>query len=105
MRYEYEVAGRVLEGDRVAFGYTGSSARKFHKEIHDALATGVQVAVRYDPNKPARAVLGYGMNQSIVFLLIFGAVWTVFTVGIYALFAIGERGAGAFLESIVIYGR
>ena len=103
--YEYDVMGRRLTSDRVAFGYSGSSSYGFHKEIHDALPAGATVAVRYDPSKPERAALSYGLNQSILFLLIFGAVWTFFTVGMIAMFWISEQGAGGLLQNMNVYDR
>ena len=64
---------------------------------------GAQVAVRYDPSKPDRAVLSYGVNRSILFIVIFGAIWTIFTVGIASLFFLSESGAGSLLDNILIY--
>lgn len=105
LRYAYNVAGRDYEGDRIAFGYSASSGRAFHYEIYEALPAGSQVAVRYDGNDPARAVLAFGVNRSILFLLIFGGVWTMFTLGMAAMFWLMEKGAGGFLENIIVYSR
>ncbi|HRX38868.1 MAG: DUF3592 domain-containing protein [Parvularculaceae bacterium] len=105
VRYSYEVMGRVLTGERIAFGYTASSGESFHRDIYNALPVNTQVAVRYDPANPERAVLAYGMNQSIVFLLIFGAVWTMFTVGMIAMFWLSGQGGGSLLDNIIIYQR
>ncbi len=105
VRYSYNAAGRELTGDKIAFGYMGSSGETFHRQIHEALPVNAQVAVRYDPQKPERAVLSFGVNQSIVFLLIFGAVWTMFTVGFIAMFVLSNKGAGALLENFLIYSR
>ncbi len=33
LRYDYAVAGRGYEGERIAFGYSASSGRAFHREI------------------------------------------------------------------------
>ncbi|MEQ8178504.1 MAG: DUF3592 domain-containing protein [Amphiplicatus sp.] len=105
LRYAYNVAGRDYEGDKIAFGYSASSGRAFHREIYEALPAGSQVAVRYDESDPARAVLAFGVNQSILFLLIFGGVWTLFTLGMAAMFWLGEKGAGGLLQNIIIYAR
>ncbi len=64
-----------------------------------------QIAVRYDPNDPARAALSFGINQSILFLLIFGGVWTVLTLGTALLFWLGAKGAGGLLANVVVYSR
>ncbi len=103
--YTYNALGREIAGDKIAFGYSGSSSEKFHRDIYNALPAGAQVAVRYDPSKPERAVLSFGVNQSIKFLLIFGAVWTMFTLGMVAMFWLGGQGATTLLENMVVYSR
>lgn len=103
--YAYNVLGRDYAGEKIAFGYSGSSSYNFHHDIYDALPDGAEVAVRYDPQRPERAVLSFGLNQSIMFLLIFGAVWTVFTLGMVAMFWLSGQGAGGLLDNMVIYSR
>ncbi|MEZ5894385.1 MAG: DUF3592 domain-containing protein [Parvularculaceae bacterium] len=103
VEYKYNPDGIERTGDKIAFGYAGSSSRKFHEEIYEALPVGTQVAVRYDPNNPDRAALSHGVNQSIIFMLIFGAVWTMFTLGMVAMFTLGEQGAGSLLANMTIY--
>ncbi|WP_425410138.1 DUF3592 domain-containing protein [Hyphococcus sp.] len=105
VRYTYNANGREIEGKKIAFGYSGSSSRKFHSDIHSALPSGAQVAVRYDPSKPERAVLSFGVNQSIKFLLIFGAVWTMFTAGMIAIFWMSGQGATTLLDNMIVYSR
>lgn len=105
LKYDYNVAGRDYTGDKIAFGYSASSGRAFHREIYEALPLNAQVAVRYDPNDPSRAALSFGVNQSILFLLIFGGVWTIFTLGMGAMFWMTEKGAGGLLENIIVYSR
>ncbi|WDI32393.1 DUF3592 domain-containing protein [Hyphococcus flavus] len=105
VRYTYNANGREIEGKKIAFGYAGSSSHGFHRDIHDALPSGAQVAVRYDPSKPERAVLSFGVNQSIKFLLIFGAVWTMFTLGMIAMFWMSGQGATTLVENMIIYSR
>lgn len=103
--YSYNALGRELAGDKIAFGYSGSSSERFHREIYEALPVGAQVAVRYDPQKPERAALSFGVNQSIRFLLIFGAVWTIFTLGMVAMFWMAGEGADSLLANMIIYSR
>ena len=103
--YTYNVLGRELTGKRIAFGYAGSSSEKFHRDIHHALPVNTSVAVRYDPSDPARAVLSFGVNQSIKLLLLFGAVWTIFFFGMIAMFWLGGQGASTLLQNMVIYSR
>ena len=103
IEYAYNPDSYERTGKKIAFGYAGSSSRNFHHEIYEALPVGAQVAVRYDPSKPDRAVLSFGVNQSIKFLLIFGAVWTMFTLGMVALFWMSEQGATTLLGNMIIY--
>ena len=105
LTYNYNVAGRDFTGKKIAFGYAGSSSRKFHDDIYDALPVGSQVAARYNPDNPEQAVLSFGINQSIMFLILFGATWTLFTAGMAAMFWLSETGAGGLVENLVIYSR
>jgi len=105
LTYAYNVMGRELTGEKIAFGYSGSSSRNFHSEIYDALPANTQIAVRYNPADPERAVLSFGMNQSIIFLIIFGVVWTFFTLGMMSMFWLSAQGAGGLLGNIIIYAR
>ncbi len=103
IEYRYNPDGYERTGKTIAFGYTGSSGQQFHREIYEALPVGAQVAVRYDPSSPDRATLSHGVNKSILFILIFGAVWTFFTVGIASIFLLSESGAGGLLDNMLIY--
>src|SRR5262245_44991041 len=44
--YTYQVHGRTYTGDRIAFGYSGSSTRSDHVAIHDKLKHSPGVKVR-----------------------------------------------------------
>lgn len=82
VKYRYSVAGSTYDGNRIAFGYSGSSLRSAHQEIADRL-TGVKtVVVRYDPKNASRSVLTYGLNRSTIILLVFGSTWVVFVAGL-----------------------
>jgi len=103
VEYRYTPDNIERTGKTIAFGYSGSSGQNYHREIYDALTVGTQVAVRYDPSKPERAVLSHGVNRSIIFLLLFGAVWTMFTLGMASMLVLSESGANALLDNMVIY--
>ena len=103
VEYTYRPDHIERTGTNIAFGYTASSGEAYHREIYKALPVGTQVAVRYDPSKPDRAALSYGVNKSIIFMLIFGGVWTFFTLGMAAMFTISESGAGSLLSNMIIY--
>lgn len=70
--YSYTVDGKVHNGDRIAFGYSGSRWRRPHQRIADRLSSARTVLVRYDPEKPSTAVLAYGLNGSTAMTLFSG---------------------------------
>ncbi|MFZ5638836.1 MAG: DUF3592 domain-containing protein [Pseudomonadota bacterium] len=102
VRYLYRVAGVEYAADRIAFGYGGSSGYASHRALHEKLASGDAVQVRYNPRAPGEAALAHGFNRSTLFLLIFGTVWTLFTVGLFALFFLSERPDTALLERVIV---
>lgn len=102
VRYRYTVAGRSYESDRIAFGYVGSSGRDSHQAIHDALSRSDRVGVRYNPADPAEAALAYGLNKSMVMLMVFGVVWTFFTLGLASLFWLSESRDAALVERLIL---
>lgn len=103
--YVYNAMGRELTGKKIAFGYAGSSSQKFHRDIYEALPVNTQVAVRYNPSRPEQAVLSFGANQSIKFLIIFGAIWTMFTLGMVAMFWLSGQGSTTLVQNMIIYSR
>jgi len=103
--YIYNAMGRELTGEKIAFGYSGSSAESFHRDIYGELKVNTNVAVRYNPEDPEQAVLSYGVNQSIKFLMIFGAVWTMFTLGMIAMFWLMGQGSTTLVQNMIIYDR
>lgn len=101
VKYGYVVAGRSYEGDRIAFGYSGSSLRSAHQEIADRL-TGVKtVLVRYDPKDASRSVLTYGINRSTIILLVFGATWVLFVTGLTLLCSTITQSDYGILRTLV----
>ncbi len=102
VRYVYTVAGREYQADRIAYGYTGSSGRESHKAIYDKLMRGDRVSVRYDPANPSEAALAYGLNNATIMLLLFGAVWTIFTIGVMCLIRIDSSSDMALIERLIV---
>ncbi len=80
--YTYSVEGTRYESDSFAFGYRGSSDFEVHQKIFAELYPGKPIRVRYNSSKPNEAVLA--VNNSVPSLLIFGIIWTVFTVGFFS---------------------
>ena len=56
--------------------------------------------MRYLPDHPADSSLSYGLHQSIKFLLAFGAMWLVFTVGLHVLFWVTSEADSALLDNL-----
>ncbi len=105
VQYNYEVAGIRYTGNRIAFGYVGSSGRAAHQEIADRLSAAKTVRVRYDPANPWQAVLSYGLNRSTIFFLVFGATWLLFVIGFTALFITSSLSDTGILTTLVTTSR
>jgi hypothetical protein len=80
VNYSYTVAGRSYQGDRIAFGYSGSWWRKPNQKIADRLSSAKTVLVRYAPDKPSLAVLSCGLNGATIITLFTGSWFMLITV-------------------------
>jgi hypothetical protein len=80
VNYSYAVAGKSYQGDRIAFGYSGSWWRRPNQQIADRLSSAETVMVRYDPDKPSMAVLSCGLNGSTIMKLFTGGWLMLMTV-------------------------
>jgi Protein of unknown function (DUF3592) len=100
LKYVYRVAGQDYASDRLAFGYGGSSGYDMHRGIYEKLMRGDNVRVHYNPKRPEEAVLIGGLNHSTLTLLIFGAVWTIFSCGLFVLIQIMSRADTRMLERL-----
>jgi hypothetical protein len=89
--YRYSVAGKSYQGDRIAFGYSGSWWRRPNQRIADRLSSAKTVLVRYDPDKPSMAVLSCGLNGSTVRALFIGT-WLLLVTAVVFLRAVPSRG-------------
>ena len=105
VRYQYTVNGQRYEGNRVAFGYIADSDDDLHGSIVRRLPVGTAVGVRYAPNDPTQAVLAVGLNPPIRMSLIFGSVWTAFSLALGFMVLTGGRSAGpanTIVESLIL---
>lgn len=100
--YDYTVDGRSFSGNRVAFGYAGSSTRAEHEAINAKLSNASVVRVRYNPLRPEEAVLGTGVNRSNLVILIFAIVWLSFTTGFTVLWTMATGSDSKLTNSIQI---
>ncbi len=101
VKYRYAVEGVSYDGDRISFGYSGSSGHGAHREILDRLSSAKTVLVRYDPANPSRAVLSYGLNRSTVLLLLFGGTWLLFVIGFTLLWITSSMSDTGILSTLV----
>jgi hypothetical protein len=101
--YDYSVMGQIHHGDRIAFGYSGSSGHEAHQQILERLPAGRQVEVRYHPEKPQEAALAYGFHRSTKFTLAFSITWLLFTSGVALMFWLFSRPDQALLDSIRLH--
>jgi hypothetical protein len=102
VQYTYSVDGMDYEGSRLAFGYTASSGREVHDEIHRKLKEARTVAVRYDPSDPSVSCLSFGLHRSIQMTLAFAVTWLLFIIGITLLFWLFSRRDGVLLENLSV---
>lgn len=102
VKYQYHVNGEAHEGDRLAFGYSGSSLRSAHQEIADRFIGAKSVLVRYDPKNVSQSVLTYGLNRSTIVLLVFGTTWLGFVTGLTLLCSTITQSDYGILGTLVI---
>ncbi len=95
--YSYTVAGKSYQGDRIAFGYSGSWWRSPNQKIADRLSSATTVLVRYDPDKPSMAVLSCGLNGSTVRTLFTGS-WLLLMTAVVLLHVFRSRSKTGMLS-------
>ena len=100
VNYSYNVEGRELTNDVLAFGYSASSGREAHQEILDKLKAAKTVAVRYNPSDPQISVLSYGVHRSIQLSLVFAVTWLLFVIGFTVIWWVASRGDYVLLQNL-----
>ena len=90
VNYSYTVAGKSYQGDRIAFGYSGSWWRGPNQKIADRLSSAKTVLVRYDPDKPSMAVLSCGLNGATIITLFTGS-WLLLMTAVVLLHVFRSR--------------
>ncbi len=98
--YSYSVGGREYQGDRIAYGYTGSSNHHSELEILNRLKECRSVDVRYDPFEPDQSVLSYGIHKAIRFMLLFSTIWLLFISGFALMWWIGTGSDTILLQNL-----
>lgn len=77
--YNYKVAGKIYQGDKVAYGYGASSAYETHQAIYEKLRGASVVRIKYSPKSPSQSVIAPGVNRSTFVILAFATIWLVLT--------------------------
>jgi hypothetical protein len=95
--YSYTVAGKSYQGDRIAFGYSGSWWRKPNQKIADRLSSATTVLVRYNPDKPSMAVLSCGLNGSTIRTLFTGS-WLLLMTAVIVRHALRSQSKTGMLS-------
>lgn len=73
--YAYEVGGKTMSSQRVAYGDYGSSDPSHAQEIISRFPANSQVTVYYHPHDPAQSVLEPGVAAQTFFQPAFGLVF------------------------------
>lgn len=102
VKYNYKVAGKEYTGDCLAFGYTTSSGREAHEQIHRKLQAAKTLDVRYDPDDPAVSCLSYGVHRSIQFILVFAVTWLAFVIGFTLIWWVAAQEDTVLLQNLSI---
>lgn len=55
--YSFDVGGRRIRGNRIAFGYSTSGRRRTQEKLAEKIRPGETMTVHYDPRNPSRSVL------------------------------------------------
>jgi hypothetical protein len=84
IHYSYAVDGVSHEGDRLMFGQSSSSNRKWAQDNVKARPVGAEVKVWYDPHDPSRAVLLTGVQGAQYFFPFFLVPFNAVMLGFWA---------------------
>lgn len=101
--YQYAVDGMTYTGDRLAFGYGGSSGQSAHQDILDKLRSGETVEVRYSPTDPQVSALSFGFHRSMQFMVAFGVTWLLFTSGMAFMFWLFSKPDQVLLNNLIVH--
>lgn len=102
VRYTYTVDGVAYEGDRLAFGYAGSSGCETHNKIFLRIKEAKAVSVRYSPDDPSVSCLSFGVHRSIQFMLVFAVTWLLFVIGFSILFWLSSRSDMVLFDNLSV---
>jgi hypothetical protein len=102
IQYKYMVDGVAYEGSRLAFGYSGSSGKEAHDEIHRKLKEAKGVTVRYNPSDPSVSCLSFGLHRTIRIALAFAFTWLAFVIGFTVLWWLFSCSDTVLLDNLSV---
>lgn len=79
-RYSYSIGSKKYLGNRIAFGYSMSNLED-HDGLFYRLKESKKIKIYVNPNDKSESVIIPGMNDSIIFVLIFSTLWNLTIVG------------------------
>jgi hypothetical protein len=100
--YSYKIGGQEYNGERLAYGYGGSSGREAHAEILEKLKAAKVIEVRYDPSDFATSTLSYGVHRSIQLMLAFAVTWLLFVFGFTMIWWLASGGDSVLLNNLSV---
>ena len=100
--YQYSVDGTAYTGDRLAYGYGGSSGQAAHQEILNKLRSGETVEVRYSPGNPQDSALSFGFHRSLQFMVTFGVMWLVLVSSIALIIWLSSKPDQVLLNNLIV---
>ncbi len=99
--YTYIVNDQIYRCNTIAYGYNGSSCRKYARKIMEVLNKAEGVQVRYNPTNPKEATLSHGDTVSIKRTIWGGISWVSFLFGALLPSLLGDNNA-AILSKMII---
>jgi len=94
VKYSYSIAGVRYEGDTLAIGYGGSSARRPHEDARREILGMKRFTVRYDPANPEVSTIFASENSLVFGLFVVGLLWMACAI-IFTAIVLAVSGVGA----------
>jgi len=91
IRYEYRVAGRHYESDRVRYGQMSESGGHWARQTVAENPAGATRPIWYNPADPAEAVLQRGISGQELFLALFLTPFNAVMIALWSGFVAGWR--------------
>ncbi len=109
--YEYNVRGKNYQNSDIAFGYGASSGEKYHRKIHNILATKSIINIYYDPRHPEKSIISKSHGKGIYVAQSVGIFFIIWGLGFMIMFILsgidfqfsGYIELGVFLMMLITF--